>query len=254
MHALIWHLCMCRQWEEEKAANPDIPVFETWIRDAVHRHPVDPNNADDMDLVLLCSRPSQLATRYTRMKAYGNHFRVEDPQSAVLQTYDSGVASVFHMSSTETEPATLNYVGVLKDILKLNYGPLRTPIIIFRCEWMKQRDNWGNSTYVRDEVGFMVVNFRHKVLKMSDPFIFPSQATQVFWSKEVGRPGWKVVLAKEARAKRQEQCTTDVFITRGTQVDGMDSVDRLQLLPTTVSLVGAIELSNSENLLALARF
>jgi hypothetical protein len=147
-----------------------------------------------------------------------------------------------------------DYVGVLKDILKLDYGPLRTPIIVFRCEWMKQRDNWGNSTYVRDEAGFMVVNFRHKVPKMSDPFIFPSQATQVFWSKEVGRPGWRVVLAKEARAKRHEQCTTDVFIARGTQIDGMDSADRLQLLPTTVSLVGAIELSDSENLLALARF
>ena len=119
---------------------------------------------------------------------------------------------------------------------------------------MKQRDNWGNPTYVRDEAGFMVVNFRHKVPKMSDPFIFPSQTTQVFWSKEVGRPGWRVVLAKEARAKRHEQCTSDVFITRDTQVDGMDSADRLQLLPTTISLVGAIELSDLDNLLALARF
>jgi hypothetical protein len=75
------------------------------------------------------------------MKAYVNHFRVEDQQSATLQTYDDGVASVFHMSSTESESTTLNHVGVLMDILKLNYGPLRTPIIVFRCEWMKQRDN-----------------------------------------------------------------------------------------------------------------
>ena len=254
MPAFIWQQCMCRQWEEEKAGNPDIPIFEKWIRDAVHRHHVDPNNADDMDAVLLCSRPSRLATRYTKMKAYGNHFRVEDLQTAILQTYDSGVASVFHMASTEREPATLNYVGVLKDILKLNYGPLRTPIIVFRCEWMKQRDAWGNHTYVRDDAGFMVVNFRHKVPKMLDPFIFPSQATQVFWSNEVGRPGWRVVLAKEARARRHEQCTTDVFITRGSQVDGMDNAERLHPSPTTVSLVGAIELSDSENLLALARF
>ena len=251
---LLLNVCMCKQWEEEKGLNPNIPIFEKWIKVAVHRHHVDPNNADDMDRVLLCSRPSQVATRYTRMKAYGNHFRVEDPQSATLQTYDSGVASVFHMSTPESASATLNYVGVLKDILKLNYGPLRTPIIIFRCEWMKQRDNWGNPSYVRDEVGFMVVNFRHKVPRMSDPFIFPSQATQVFWSEEVGRPGWRVVLAKEARARRHEQCTTDVFITTGTAVDGVDIVDRMQAHPTTVSLVGAIELSDTENLLALASF
>ena len=245
---------MCRQWEDKKGTNPDILVFEKWIRNVVHKHPVDPNNADDMDRVLLCNRPSQLATRYTRMEAYGNHFRVEDQQSAMLQTYDSSVASMFHMSSMESESITLNYVGVLKDILKLNYGPFRTPIIFFRCEWMKQCNNRGNPTYVRDDVGFMVINFRHKVPKMSEPFIFSSQATQVFWSEEVGRPGWKVVLAKEARARRHEQCTTDVFITVGTQVDGIDTTDRLNPSPTTVSLVGAIELKDSENLLTLAKF
>ena len=64
-----------------------------------------------------------------RMKAYGNHFWVEDQQSATLQTNDSIVASVFHISSTKTDSTTLNYVGVLNDILKLNYGPLLTPII-----------------------------------------------------------------------------------------------------------------------------
>ena len=172
---------MCRQWEDEKETNPDIPQFEKWIKDVVHRQPVDPNNTDDMDRVLLCSRPSQLATRYTRMKAYGNHFRVEDRQSATLQTYDSGVASVFHIASMESASTTLPYVGVLKDILKLSYGPLQTPVIIFRCEWMKQCDNHGNPTYVRDDTGFMVVNSGHKVPKMAEPFIFPSHATQVFW-------------------------------------------------------------------------
>ena len=93
---------MCRQWEDEKKTNPDIPIFEIWIKDVVHKHHVDPNNADDMDLVLLCNRPSQLATRYMRMKAYGNHFRVEHQQSGTLQTYDSGVASVFHMLGMES--------------------------------------------------------------------------------------------------------------------------------------------------------
>ena len=125
---------MCRQWEDKKGIKPDTPLFEKWIKSAVHRHPMDPNNADDMDQVLLCSRSSQLATRYTRMKAYGNHFRVKDPQSATLQTYDSNVASVFHISLTESASRTLSYVGVRNDILKLNYGPLRTPVIFFRCE------------------------------------------------------------------------------------------------------------------------
>ena len=153
----------CRQWKEEQQRNPNISTFENWIKDVVHNHPIDPNDEDDMDMVMMCSRPSQLATRYTRMKAYGNYFRVEDQQSMTLKAYDIGVASVFHMPSMSSEEVTLNYVGVLEDILKLNYGPLRTPIIFLRCKWMKQFDNRGNPTYVRDEVGFMVVNFRHKV-------------------------------------------------------------------------------------------
>ena len=86
-----------------------------------------------MDRILLCSRPSPKATRYTRMRAFGNYFRVEDSQSSVLQTYDSGIA--FEMPSADPESkVSLNYVGVLQDILKLDYGPLRTPIILFRCE------------------------------------------------------------------------------------------------------------------------
>ena len=245
---------MCRQWEDEHESNPNIPIFENWIRTVVHNHPADPNNADDMDRVLICSRPSQLATRYTRMKAFGNHFRVEDPQSMMLQTYDSGIASVFHMPSMGSQEVSLNYVGILQDILKLNYGPLHTPIILLRCEWMKRDDNRGNPTYVRDDVGFMVVNFRHKLPKMSEPFIFPSQATQVFWSDEVDKPGWKVVLLKEARSKREEQGTTNVFITTTAEAQGMHAPDRLPPPPSTVSLVGAIELSDVDNLLAISKF
>ena len=112
----------------------------------VRNHAVDPNYEDDMDMVMMCTRLSRLATRYTRMKACGNHFRVEDTQSITLKTYDNGVASVFHMPAMGSKEVTLNYVGVLKDILKLNYGPLRTPVILLRCEWMKQFDNRGNPT------------------------------------------------------------------------------------------------------------
>jgi hypothetical protein len=53
----------------EQEANPNISVFENWIKDVVRNHHVDPNDEDNMDRVLMCSRPSQLTTRYTRMKA-----------------------------------------------------------------------------------------------------------------------------------------------------------------------------------------
>ena len=62
------------------------------------------------------------------------------------------------------------------------------------------------------------------------------------------------MLAKEACARIHEQSITDVFIATGTQANGMHIANRVNPLPTNVSLVGAIELSDSDNLLALAKF
>ena len=235
--------------------NPDMDKFEVWVRRAVQNHPHDPDNIDDIDRLLLVGRPSQKATRYTRMRAFGNHFRVEDSQSALLSTYDSGVASIFEMPTADSQSeVSLNYVGVLQDILKLDYGPLQTPVILFRCEWFKRDDNRRNPAYVRDDAGFMVVNTRHKLPKMSEPFIFPSEATQVFFSNDLTKPGWKVVLRKEARSKREEQDTTNVFITTSSEVRGMSAPERVPPPPSAPSLVGAIELSDVDNLLAIAKF
>jgi hypothetical protein len=36
-------------------------------------------------------------------------------------------------------------------------------MILVKCEWMKKVDNRGNNTYIRDKVGFMLVNFCHKL-------------------------------------------------------------------------------------------
>jgi hypothetical protein len=79
--------------------------------------------------------------QYTKMKAFGNHFRVEDAASAALQTYDSGIASVFEVPTANGIEVSANFVGVVKDIFKLDYGPLHTPLIILQYEWMKRQDN-----------------------------------------------------------------------------------------------------------------
>jgi hypothetical protein len=68
----------------------------------------------------------------------------------------------------------VNYVGVLKDLFRLDYGPVQTHVI-------KWKDNQGNPTYVWDNVGFLMVNFRHKLPLMFEPLMFPFQATHVFF-------------------------------------------------------------------------
>jgi hypothetical protein len=102
---------------------PKYGPFVEWVKLVVHGHLMDPNNPKDLDKVLLCSKASQIATRYTRMKAYGNHDRMEDSKCGLLQTYDSKIALVFDVPIYDVANVSVNYVGVFKDILKFILWP-----------------------------------------------------------------------------------------------------------------------------------
>jgi hypothetical protein len=234
--------------------DPTTPNFEDWVGTAVRNHADEAPTAVDVDTLLLCTRPSQKATRYTKMKAYGNHFRVHDESSSRMQTYDSGVASIFDVPTEDARDVSVNYVEVLKDILKLDYGPLRNPVILLRCEWIKREDNRGNPTYIRDEAGFLLVNFWHRLPNMSEPFIFPSQAIQVFFSDDSSKAGWKVVLQNKPRARWEVASTLDVFITTTVETSGLTAPTDVSPPPTVPSLDGATTLSVEEHLLASAAY
>jgi hypothetical protein len=234
--------------------NPTTAPFEEWVRELSQAEPLDVTDPDDFDKLLLCTPPSQRALRYCRMKAFGNHFRVEDEASSRMLSYDSGVASVFEVPTADARDVSVHYVGVVKDILKVDYGQLSSPVLLFRCQSAKRTDIRGNPTYTRDDSGFLVVNVRHNLPRMSDPFIFPGQATQVFYSDVPNRPGWKVVLQKEVRAQRQVADNADVFITTSVHPTGLTAPERVPRPLHTASLVGAIELSAEDQLLAQAQF
>jgi hypothetical protein len=246
--------CTSRRWEQVRESNPATAPFEDWVQEILETEDLDVNKAEDFDKLLLSMKPSQRAIRYCRMKAFGNHFRVEDAASTRMQTYDSGVASVFTIPIADARDVSVNYVGVLKDILKLNYGPLSSPIVLLRCQWAKQRDSRENPTYTRDDAGFLVVNLRHNLPRLSDPFIFASQTTQVFYSDIPNKPGWKVVLRKEARARREVLENADVFITTLVESTGLTTPNRIPPPPTMACLVGAIQLTAQEQVLAMAPY
>ncbi len=57
---------------------------------------------------------------------------------------------------------SIQYVGVLKDIILLNYRLVFQPVVFFKCDWVTLGfDRWGNPTYKRDENGFLLANFRN---------------------------------------------------------------------------------------------
>ncbi len=71
---------------------------------------MDVNNLEDLDRVILCNRPFQMTIRYSQMKAYGNHFRVEDSKSNSMQTFNSGIAWVFDMPILDARNLSLIFV------------------------------------------------------------------------------------------------------------------------------------------------
>jgi hypothetical protein len=62
------------------------------------------------------------------------------------------------------------------------------------------------------------------------------------------------VLRKEARSKCEVVNTTDVFITTTSEASGLTLPTEVPAHPTIQSLVGAIELSAKDNLLATATY
>jgi hypothetical protein len=224
------------------------------VSGAIRSYAADAENEIDVDTLLLCTKPSQRAIQYTKMRAFGHHFRVDDEAASRLQTYNSGIASIFNVPIEDTRDVSVNYVGVVKDILKLNYGALHNPVILLCCEWIKRKDNCGNPTYLRDEAGFLVVNSRHKLSSMLEPLIFPSQATQVFFSDDPGKPGWKVVLSNVPRARREIADTSDVFVTISVKTTGLTAPAHVPAPPTVLSLDSATTLFAEEHMLASAKY
>jgi hypothetical protein len=118
-------LSVTRKWEEMCKSNPNTAPFEEWVRNLPETEDVDVNEPEDFDKLLMCMKPSQRATRYQRMKAFGNHFRVEDDASVRMLTYDSGIASVFQVSTEDVTDVSINYVGAVNFFLafKSQFAP-----------------------------------------------------------------------------------------------------------------------------------
>ncbi len=111
------------------------------------------------------------------MRVYGNHYKVnEGGAETTMATYDFGVASIFQQPQATHEGIALGsieYVGVLKDIILLDYGPVSQLMVLFKCDWVIHgSDRWGNPTYKRDEDGFLLANFRHLKAYIDEPYVF----------------------------------------------------------------------------------
>jgi len=67
-----------------------------WMKMVVSNNDNDAYSTKDRDM-LISKKPLEKALQYSRMKAFGNHFKVDDEANHQLETYDCGVAFVFQV-------------------------------------------------------------------------------------------------------------------------------------------------------------
>jgi len=86
-----------------------------WVRGATREYQHNGMPMEDLGVEALSCLPKTNALRYQRMKAYGNHFRVNDCNMESMVSFDCGMASIFcqqqpHMGDND---AKVEYVGVI---------------------------------------------------------------------------------------------------------------------------------------------
>ena len=84
------------------------------------------------------------------------------------------------------------YYGVIQEIILLDYHMFQVPL--FKCKWANKQNG------VKEEDGFTLVNLHvNQLAYLQDPYILPSQAKQVFYSRKEDSSPWYVVMRAPPR-------------------------------------------------------
>ncbi|XP_056843205.1 uncharacterized protein LOC108815762 [Raphanus sativus] len=149
--------------------------FAEWVKNKI------PSNSKDHSTKLrwLAFGPRFTAHTHKGFVINGNRFHI---QSVKRKTQNSGVTyEAFNMcksSARDTRHTAdmVTYYGVITEIILLDYHMFSVPL--FKC-------NWANRGYgVKEEDGFTLVNLHvNQTPYLQDPYILPSQAKHVFYSR-----------------------------------------------------------------------
>jgi len=148
-----------------------------------------------MKLRRIALGPRLIAQTYKGFIVNGHRFHTDDVKR---KTQNSGVTyEAFSMRRSSARDSRhqadiVTYYGVIKEILLLDYHMFQIPI--FKCNWAHK----GHG--VREEEGFTLVNLHlSQAAFVKDPYIMPSQARQVFYSREDDLSQWYVVMRAPPR-------------------------------------------------------
>jgi hypothetical protein len=68
----------------------------TWVGVALRNHITNGGKIEDMVVMQLSMKPQMTTSRYAKVRAYDNHYKVTtNSEATTMATFDSGVASIF---------------------------------------------------------------------------------------------------------------------------------------------------------------
>ena len=158
-----------------------LPPFGTWLRERVQQMVAD-GDRPSLSLITMSRPPFPTIKHYTSMWAHGYHFRADDEDGRANVSYDSGVAALITQecvsSRADRHPveAALNYVGVIRDILLVDYGIHQYNVL--KCSWIRPNLE-GPRTIRRDVNGFWSVKHGARQTPVVEPYVFPNHVQQV---------------------------------------------------------------------------
>ena len=167
-----------------------------------------PNNSKDHSQRLrwLAFGPRNIAHTYKGFVVNGYRYHTDDMQR---KTQNSGVAyEAFSMCRASAKDSRqqadiVTYYGVIKEIILLDYHMFQVPL--FKCSWAHK----GRG--LKEEDGFTLVNLHmNQSTFANDPYIMPSQAKQVFYSREEDSSPWYVVMRAPPRGYHELETEEEI--------------------------------------------
>ena len=177
----VTHILAGRQYEQEAATGMSRMPFPSWLRSKCEAM----ENAAGVigeELMALSWPPCKKACSFKSMTSFGSHYRVDlEEAGAQHVTFDSGVAELDARATSADcldngSVVQLVRVGILKDILVLNYGHLN--IVLMVVSWVA-KDTADQPRLRRDPYGFWLANMAALPRDTTEPYLLPILASQV---------------------------------------------------------------------------
>lgn len=173
--------CAGRDYARETRGNTNAIPFGHWLRQRCAAMTASEQGARP-ELMALSRPPSKKACAFGSMTSFGSHYRVDMEEGGARHvTYDSGVAELqtrrqSHCTTGNTVHVQLVRVGVLKNIVVVNYANLN--IVLMVVSWVAPHTD-EHPRLRRDAHGFWLANLTARPRDTTNPYLLPALASQV---------------------------------------------------------------------------